>query len=92
MSLFKKIIAFGFLLISFAVVYYFVIELPRIERQNIIIECQNDVISDSNKYLELNGTPVKGEEGVFNISQTTTDELARMKKDGNENCIKLYGQ
>jgi hypothetical protein len=62
------------------------------EKEKNLITCQDNVANERNKYLEMNGTPIKGKPGTFNISQNTVKELARIEKDGNDNCVNLYGK
>jgi hypothetical protein len=59
-------------------------------RETKLINCRAQVESYRNDYLRLNGTPVPGEPGVYR--GVNTEQLHRIEKDGNDECIRLYGE
>lgn len=61
------------------------------QRKTQLLECRDDAITRSNRYLELNGTPVAGKPGVFEAPRYVHDEVARIKQQGFDDCQRMYG-
>lgn len=61
------------------------------QRKFQLLECRDEAIARSNKYLELNGTPVPGKPNVFLAPRYVHDEVDRIKQQGFDDCQRMYG-
>ena len=64
-----------------------------IEKKNaedVYHACRVAAENDFNKGLELNGTPIPGEKGSYNLPSETSKVLHKQQNDEKEACRKVY--
>ncbi len=61
------------------------------ERRLQLLDCRASAEASANKYLELNGTPVPDQPGVYSAPRYVLDEVERRKQHGFDDCQRMYG-
>jgi len=60
-------------------------------REMSLSTCMADVQARRSEYLKLNGKPIPGKPGVYKYPGYVQETLDKIEKDGNDECIRMYG-